>query len=99
MSSETNNKEVIEAALMLPRRLRALLAEKLIHSLDYDDHFDISPEWENEIKARCRDIDEKKVKLIPAEDVFCEIDNSPRLNEGIQGIGVNRKFAFLGAVP
>jgi hypothetical protein len=75
MTQKTNNKGVIEAALKLPRQWRALLAEKLLDSLDLDDEFEVSSEWLSEIRTRCREIDESEAELIPAEDVFNDADN------------------------
>ncbi|MDJ0762123.1 MAG: addiction module protein [Myxococcota bacterium] len=75
MSRKTDNKAVLEAALQLPRQLRALLAEKLLLSLDYDDPLEVGPEWMAEIHKRCQEIDTGQVDLVPAEDVFDKIDN------------------------
>jgi len=70
MSPETEN--VIKQVLQLPREARALLAEKLLESLDFEEPFEISREWEEEIARRCREIDEGAVELIPGEDVLKE---------------------------
>jgi putative addiction module component (TIGR02574 family) len=63
---------VIREALQLPREARALLAEKLLESLDLDEPFEVSPEWREEIARRCREIDEHVVALIPGEEVLKE---------------------------
>ena len=61
----------METALHLPRAERALLAERLLESLDDTDaDFALSPEWQAEIARRVAEIDSGKAKLIPAEDVF-----------------------------
>jgi putative addiction module component (TIGR02574 family) len=70
MSPETEN--VIKQALQLPREARALIAEKLLESLDFEEPFEVSSEWKEEIARRCREIDEGTVELIPGEDVLKE---------------------------
>jgi len=70
MSPETEN--VIKQALQLPREARALLAERLLESLDFEEPFEVSSEWKEEIARRCREIDEGTVELIPGEDVLKE---------------------------
>jgi putative addiction module component (TIGR02574 family) len=74
--AKTDN--IIEEALHLPRESRALLAEKLLESLDYEEGFAVSPEWTEEIKRRCREIDEGTATLVSSEQVFKELDNSLR---------------------
>ncbi len=65
MTHEMEN--IVNSAMELPRTSRAYLAEILLESLDFEEDFHVSDEWMNEIKARCREIDEGKVKLIPGE--------------------------------
>lgn len=63
--------QFMETALHLPHAERALLAERLLESLDNDDaDFALSPEWQVEIARRLADIESGKAKLIPAEEVF-----------------------------
>lgn len=59
---------ILSSAMELPRNSRAYLAEILLESLDFEEDFQVSIEWMNEIKKRCREIDEGKVKLIPGEE-------------------------------
>jgi putative addiction module component (TIGR02574 family) len=66
---------IIEEILRLPRESRALLAEKLLESLDYEEGFEVSPEWMDEIKRRCREIDDGTVTLSSSEKVFEELDS------------------------
>jgi putative addiction module component (TIGR02574 family) len=65
--------EIVDKVLHLPREERAFLAEKLLESLDFEEAFPVSREWMDEIHRRCRELDEGKVKLIPAEEVFDDI--------------------------
>jgi len=66
--------QVIEEVLSLPRESRAFLAERLLESLDETEDFPISPAWMEEMKRRSRDIDEGKVKCIPAGEVFASLE-------------------------
>ena len=65
---------IIAEALNLPRESRALLAEKLLESLDYEEDFQVSPAWLDEIRRRCREIYEGKAVLLASERVFEELD-------------------------
>lgn len=62
--------KIIAEALQLPTPLRALVAERLIESLDLEESGEVAPEWREEIVRRCREIDEEMVALIPAETVL-----------------------------
>jgi len=70
MSPKTEN--IITEALRLPREARALIAEKLLESLDSEEPFEVSRQWKEEIERRCREIDEGTVNLIPADKVLKE---------------------------
>jgi hypothetical protein len=61
---------IISEALELPPQARAFVAEKLIESLDVEAAAEISPAWREEVRKRCRQIDEGLVRLRDAEDVF-----------------------------
>ncbi len=66
--------EITEKILKLPSAARASLAEILLESLDYEEEdFLISDEWMNEIRKRCREIDEGRVELISAEDALTRL--------------------------
>ncbi len=65
---------IIDKILHLPRESRALLAEKLLESLDYEEGFEVSPEWMDEIRRRCREVDDGTVALSSSEKVFGELD-------------------------
>ncbi len=70
MSPQTEN--IMKEALQLPREARALIAEKLLESLDLDEPFELSDEWRQEIARRCREIDQGAVDLVPADRVLKE---------------------------
>jgi hypothetical protein len=44
--------------------------------------FDVSPEWMAEIRRRCKEIDDGVAKLIPAEQVYAEIEKELRQRFG-----------------
>jgi putative addiction module component (TIGR02574 family) len=67
------NEKVIEQALKLPKEVRAFLAEKLLESLDFQEDFEVPPEWREEIRRRCQDLDEGRAELIPGDQVFEEL--------------------------
>ncbi|MBM3860162.1 MAG: addiction module protein [Verrucomicrobia bacterium] len=69
-----STQEIISEALQLPRPSRALLAEKLLESLDDGDDFSVSAEWHTEIRRRCDELDRGVVKTIPADEVFAEAE-------------------------
>jgi putative addiction module component (TIGR02574 family) len=64
-----NAENIIHNALQLPSDIRALIAEKLLESLDYEEPFELSQEWKAEIERRCQDIDNGTVQLIPGDQV------------------------------
>ncbi len=66
---------IIDEVLHLPRESRALLAEKLLESLDYEEGFEVSPAWMDEIRRRCREIDDGAVTLSSSERVFEELNS------------------------
>jgi hypothetical protein len=59
--------KIIAEALQLSTPLRALVAERLIESLDLEESGEVTPEWREEIARRCREIDDELVELLPAE--------------------------------
>lgn len=66
-------REEIEAdALNLPPSERAQLAEALIASLD--EGGEIERAWTEEVARRLAEIRAGKVELIPAEDVYQDLD-------------------------
>jgi putative addiction module component (TIGR02574 family) len=62
--------EILSEALALPPQNRASLAEKLNESLYNSNVAEISPAWREEIRKRCREVDNGMVELKDAEDVF-----------------------------
>ena len=58
--------------LGLPAKSRALLAEKLIESLDEKQDKDVESLWIKEARRRSREIKNGKVKCKPAKDALRE---------------------------
>ncbi len=68
-------KRVLQDALELPPRERADLLEAIAASLD---GFELSPEWEDEIRRRIGDLDSGRVEPLPGEDVFSRLEQRLR---------------------
>jgi len=68
MSPKTES--IMREALELPREARALIAERLLESLDFEEPFELSEAWKQEIARRCREIEDGTVELVPAETVL-----------------------------
>lgn len=67
---EPTVEKVVAEALGLSPQARAFVAEKLLESLDTEKGADLSPAWRDEIRRRCREVDEGLVELHEAEAVF-----------------------------
>jgi len=63
MSGEA--RKLLKAALRLPPKDRAVVAQSLIRSLDEGVAPDVEAAWAEEITRRIKDIDDGKTKLIP----------------------------------
>jgi hypothetical protein len=62
--------KIVAEALAHPPQVRALMAERLIESLDMVPGEKLSSQWSVEIQKRCREIDEATVELHDVETVF-----------------------------
>lgn len=62
--------KLINEVLNLPQEIKAYLAEKLLENLDTETDADISPEWQEEIKRRCAEIDSSLAVLKDSDEVF-----------------------------
>jgi putative addiction module component (TIGR02574 family) len=69
---KTDIDTVIAEVLSLSPQARAFVAEKLIESLDSEEEVILSSAWKEEVRKRCREIDEGSVKLRNAEDVLAQ---------------------------
>jgi len=64
--------KVVTEALSLSPHARAFVAERLIESLDAAPGEDISPAWRDEVRKRCREMDEGAVEFREVADVFAK---------------------------
>ncbi len=71
-----STEQILSEALCLSRQSRALIAEKLLVSLDLGDDFTVSEEWRKEIRSRCDELDRGDVELVPGEQVFDDVSKA-----------------------
>ncbi len=70
MSTTTAAERIVTEALSLAPQARAFVAERLIESLDAVCGEELSPAWRDELRRRCREMDEGLVELRDAGEVF-----------------------------
>jgi putative addiction module component (TIGR02574 family) len=68
-----NAKKILEEAMQLEPTARALIAETLLESLDFEEDFEVSQAWRDEIQRRCEQIDRGEVELIDSDTVMGEL--------------------------
>jgi putative addiction module component (TIGR02574 family) len=68
--------EITAQAMALPPDARALLADRLLNSLDSPHRKEIDRLWAEEAERRVRQIKNGEVELLPGEEVFEEIRKS-----------------------
>ena len=66
----TGEDAVFDAALSLPDEHRAVLAEKLLDSLDAESYSEITQEMVEEAERRLQAYREGKIKSVPGEEVM-----------------------------
>ncbi len=64
---------ITEQALNLAPTSRAYLAEILLESLDYEEDFQVSEAWRQEIQKRCQEIDANPTSLIDGDNLIAEL--------------------------
>ena len=64
--------KIVFEAMSLSPQARAFVAERLIESLDASPGEALSPAWSDELRKRCREMDEGTVELRDAADVFAK---------------------------
>ena len=70
---KANAKKVLEEAMQLEPGTRAMIAETLLESLDFEENFEVSQAWREEIQRRCEQIDRGEVELIDSDTVMAEL--------------------------
>jgi putative addiction module component (TIGR02574 family) len=73
-----NFDDIMKDALSLPPGARAMLADHLLESLDWDKQKEIDAIWAEEAERRVLAIDEGRSKLIPGDEVA---ELRPRVKE------------------
>lgn len=68
-----NAKKILEEAMQLEPGTRAMIAETLLESLDFEEDFEISQAWREEIQRRCEQVDRGEVELVDSETVMAEL--------------------------
>jgi len=66
-------KQVLEEAMQLEPGTRAMIAETLLESLDFEEDFEVSQAWRAEIQRRCEQVDRGEVELIDSDTVMAEL--------------------------
>jgi len=66
--------EIALELLGLPAKSRAVLAHKLIESLEEGDSPDTTNQWIEVAKRRAKELDDAAEPGIPAEEVFRQLD-------------------------
>ena len=69
-----NTKELISEMVSLPADIRAMLANRLLESLNHPEP-DIDAEWATIAEERVAKIKSGEVKTIPGDEVFRRIHN------------------------
>ena len=70
---KANAKKILEEAMQLESGTRAMIAETLLESLDFEEDFEVSPAWRDEIQRRCEQIDRGEVELVDSDTVMAEL--------------------------
>ena len=61
--------DIISDVMRMPDKDRAIIAERLIASLDHEFEKDTELAWQNELQKRADEINSGKVSCIPWEDI------------------------------
>lgn len=65
--------QLTQEALSLPSASRALLAEKLVESLEFDTDSALGAVWATEAKRRRDEVRSGTVKTIPGEEALAQV--------------------------
>ena len=73
MPAKPDPKKILDEAMQLEPTARAFIAETLLESLDLEQDYPVSPEWLEEIRRRCAEIDSGKTTLLDGAMVINEL--------------------------
>jgi putative addiction module component (TIGR02574 family) len=65
--------QIIEGALSLPDEARALLADRLVESLDPAEESRIHSLWAAEAQRRLQDVRSGRIKTIPGDEALAQV--------------------------
>ncbi len=68
--------QLTEEILSLPSASRALLAEKIIESLEFDTDSTIQAAWTTEAKSRRNEIKSGSVQTVPGDEALAQVRRS-----------------------
>ncbi|HLQ25207.1 MAG TPA: addiction module protein [Acidiferrobacterales bacterium] len=73
MPTKPDPRKILDEAMQLEPTTRAFIAETLLESLDLEQDYPVSPEWLEEIRRRCAEIDSGKTTLLDGAMVINEL--------------------------
>ena len=65
--------QLAEEAMRLPVMSRALLADKIVESLDFSEADEVQKAWAEESVRRRDEVRSGKIKPVPGEEVLAEV--------------------------
>ena len=66
-------KKILEEAMQLEPATRAFIAEALLEGLDFEQDFEVSQAWRDEIRRRSDQIDRGNAELVDSDTVMAEL--------------------------
>jgi putative addiction module component (TIGR02574 family) len=72
---------IISDAMLMPDEDRAMIAERLIASLDHEFEKDTEIAWQKELQKRVDDINSGKVNCIPWEQVRARLQKNSHVHD------------------
>jgi len=72
---------VLIQALQMPPQDRAMIAERLLSSLDADVDWEVEVAWQQEAQRRLEEIDRGEVVCLPWEQVMNRLRGNTRANK------------------
>ncbi|MEI7869636.1 MAG: addiction module protein [Candidatus Methylumidiphilus sp.] len=70
---KSDPRQIIDDAMQLDSASRALIAETLLETLDFEEEFTISQEWMDEIHRRCDAMDNGTTGLVDNDTVIQQL--------------------------
>lgn len=72
---------IISDAMLMPDKDRAIIAERLIASLDHEFEKDTENAWQDELQKRVDEINSGKVSCIPWEEVRTRLKKNSNVHD------------------